>query len=166
MEVTRTEGSNCISVDTSPGTLNADTALDLGGGTSGDILVTWTAAAPVDISSETLLSFLLFYNHGGGGTPGDDSTFTFYICDASNCMSRTLTLGANFGPTVLNWALDSFTGFGSVNLAAVTNVRLAMHLEDGADAVLDQISLTTPEPSTLALLGSALVGMALYRRRK
>lgn len=83
------------------------------------------------------------------------------------------TLGWTFsGPTLTSWlnpGETSWTAVAKTNAASYTPVSASVI--DGSSVNLDTLGPdvqmgTVPEPSTWVLLGSALVGLAIYRRRK
>lgn len=181
IDVNWIEGGGCATLDTTPSTLDFATDIDLGNlvnseGTSANAVIRWTPNnLPANLSAETVLSFVMLYNHGtkfANGVPvaGDASTITWFLCtdgdantNGTHCISRSMSLTSSAGGL---FNLD-FAGFsGSIDLSQVRQIRLVMTMQDSADITLDQIQATTPEPASLALVGSALIGLALIKRRK
>nr|NIP29567.1 PEP-CTERM sorting domain-containing protein [Candidatus Dadabacteria bacterium]NIQ13646.1 PEP-CTERM sorting domain-containing protein [Candidatus Dadabacteria bacterium] len=56
---------------------------------------------------------------------------------------------------------DNTWGRVDFNTPGVTQLKIHM----GGSGAIDNITFAVPEPSTLLLLGSGLVGMAFFRRK-
>lgn len=98
------------------------------------------------------------------GTPGD-TTGPLALFGTSTGSATTTSALADFeGASLVATAKD----VGSLNFHSDTANALATF--DGTGQVIDKLVYTyttkTPEPGTLALIGSALAGLAMFRRRK
>jgi hypothetical protein len=176
MTVGRSNSSGCVMLESN--TIGSGSFLQYSSSAaaSGTASVVWTAANPALSTSQllgtTLLSFLFAFDNA---SPVDVS-WEFCVNGAGGlaCASRTVTYSSAFPapPSVIvSWSLASFTNYaGLLNAIALGSVlqtaELGLVAGQGADVALDLIRFESPEPSSFVLLGSALVGVALLRRRR
>lgn len=137
-------------------------------GVFGRSLVTWDVPGSVSAAGETLL----FIDIGvdGGIAPNDTSSFTIQFCSDDACTNnytRTWSItGQVAPPQTFVFALSSFTATGAPNWGTISKGWFRVDSGNSSDLRIDNIILTTPEPSTMILLGSALAGFAMLRRRR
>jgi hypothetical protein len=62
---------------------------------------------------------------------------------------------------IFNWA-----GINEVDVSATGGIHHAGYLGDGTEVAMDNLTITAPEPSTLAIFAAALAGLGLARRRR
>lgn len=153
-------GIGVANADVSGGSLNYATPVQ---GT-GTLTVVWDLTPGgfnLASTGEFLFNFNFFGNDNGG-------QYTVSISDGTN----TATSGPTSIPAappaagLVSIDLGSFAGWGAVNQSALTNIEFKFEGNTATDISFDNFMFATPEPSTLVLLGSALVGLAFYRRRK
>lgn len=128
--------------------------------TTGTMWVTWTTDAPLDLitAGYLMMEFDIVKSDLGG-------QWKVTLFDATN----SVTTGFNaFGAVAdshqsIGWG--GFSGPASV-LNGVEKIVFEYQGVQAADTSFDNFAFNTPEPSTWVLLGSALVGLAVYRRRK
>jgi hypothetical protein len=137
-------------------------------GTGGTAAVSWNPNGVVDASAESVL--LLDIGIDGGIAPNNTSTFTIEFCSDATCTSRytrswSLTGSIGAPTTTYGIALSSFIATGAPNWANLVRASLTITSGNASDIRIDNILLATPEPGTMILLGSALAGFALLRRR-
>ncbi len=88
---------------------------------------------------------------------------TFFVTQGANTATYTLNVPA---PGTITADFASFTGIGSVDLAAVDKLGFTFNHVMAQDIVLDNFSThVVPEPGTYALMACGLLGLALARRR-
>lgn len=151
----------------------ANNVLDIANafGVFGKTTVTWDVAGSVDASeggANTLLAIDIAVD--GGISPNDTSTFTVTFCSDDACVNkytRTWSITGQVNPPATYFfALSSFVASGAPSWASVTKGSLVVDSGNSSDLRIDNIALTTPEPSSMILLGSALAGFAMLRRRR
>lgn len=163
------------------GTLTSIT-LEFSGEAAGTITITNTGAQPQSGSAETNVRFnfgpLTGFTIGnplftvlagtGNQTVAAGATVTFPVSGSnSGSVTNTTNFGGYIGGGTFNIPVSTNTflllgfGGGQVNAAQATQARA------DAKVTYNYEQLTTvPEPTTLALLGTGLLGAAMRRRRK
>lgn len=98
------------------------------------------------------------------GTPGDTTGLVALSGSSTGSATTTSGLAAFEGASVVATAKD----VGALSFSS--NTANATATFDGVGQVVDKLiytyTTTVPEPGTLALIGSALAGLAVFRRRK
>jgi hypothetical protein len=181
MSVTNHGTTGCVELESNtPGSGTFLQYSSVGNAPGGTAEVTWFVADPAGATAqflnETLLRFLLSFDAANNGSM--DITWEFCVAGTGGaaCASDTQTYGppAIPGPpptTIVSWDLASFGGYGAL-LGAIgggsllDTVKLTIDADTNIDMAIDLVQFDTPEPSTFVLLGSALVGVALLRRRR
>jgi len=137
-------------------------------GVFGKSTVTWDVPGSVSAAGETLLSIDIGID--GGITPNDTSTFTITFCSddaCTNSYTRQWSITGQVAPPAnYQFALGSFTANGAPSWGTITKASFVVDSGNSSDLRIDNIVLTTPEPSSMILLGSALAGFAMLRRRR
>ncbi|MBU4271699.1 MAG: PEP-CTERM sorting domain-containing protein [Planctomycetes bacterium] len=79
--------------------------------------------------------------------------------------TATLTLTAPGSPTKLSWTLQRYSFTTSESTTATFKITSAVSGNGSNDAYIDSVTLV-PEPGTLALLATGLIGLLCYAWRK
>jgi hypothetical protein len=121
------------------------------------------------------------YNPTGGEAIFSSSTpFTFNSADLTALWSDNLqvTVTGLLGgvtkdtitltPLATAATLETFNwaDINEVDLLAIGGTPHAGYSGAGTQVIMDNMSITTPEPSTLAILGAGLAGLGVVRRRR
>jgi hypothetical protein len=101
----------------------------------------------------------------------EDYTFSFWASSNGGAKASSLLVGWN-GSTIATvstpaqgtWQQFTYTVQGTGSL---TTVSLMTPIADNAGPLVDDVNVTsTPEPATLGLFGSAMVGLGLLMRKR
>jgi hypothetical protein len=177
--VSRTGGTGCAQFSISQ--LEPLATLALGNGsqpTSGSASIQWTPGNASTFSQSLLQHHFLDFMYGvdlGTQIAGpNQSTVSFQFCLTNNtCMSATQTfVGQIFPAQMLTWFFTNFTNYAAfwADLQAgnlVSFVQLTLTGQNDQDLFIDNIVIgQVPEPATVVLVGSALAGLVLLRRKR
>lgn len=143
-------------------------------GVLGRLVLSWNSANVIDASAET--QFNIDIQVDGGIAPDDTTNFTMRFCADSTCaasLTRSWSIaGASSPISTYSFGLGTFTAAGGGSWNNLRFAELTVLSGNSADLQIDNIVLSgarvaiIPEPSTLALLGSALVAAFAVRRRQ
>jgi hypothetical protein len=159
-----------------PGT--GDFSMSIGAGDDGSATLTYDANGAGLGSLGNFLTFL-----GGGANASNtyfqaavkfsdqNLVFTASFTDTGN---DTATFVSLLGPGIsfVNQAFGSFSNAGAVDFDNISKIQirldgpLAQDVKIGLLEITNTPETSTPEPASMALLGSALAGLGMFGRKK
>ena len=174
--LTVNSGSAIDSVQVNP--TNGDFAMSIGAGDDGFSTLTYNANGA---GLGTLGNFMTFL---GGGANTSNTFFQaavkfsdqnlVFTASFTDTGSNTATFTSLLGPGInfVNQAFSGFTNSGSVNFDSISSIQIRLDGPSAQDVKIGLLEITntpetsTPEPASMALLGSALVGLGVFGRKK
>lgn len=155
-----------------------------GGGLNAAMRIDFNNSNVLSISNDDgVVSTTLLRWNGNGALNADitdggaSSAFALNILQTDILINLTLTVTdingnsatrnlSNLASGVILSQFNTFTNFAATDFSQVREITLLVSGPESADLRLDFIGTTgVPEPGTLAMVGAALLGLALYRRR-
>ena len=158
-----TDGSGSVTTAGS-----GDQFVTLGGGFDSPGSADWSTTITGLISGDTYtLSFMTATESGfaGGPEPGGPQTMTVGFLSGSSTAPQSFTSPDSTADYWRLWVTQDYTFIASASSAVVDFSVANQQYDMGLDNVAVSTSAVTPEPSSLWLLGSALVALTGVIRR-